>query len=43
MMAHVIGYTGEISEQELDSPEFAKYKQGDRSASSASSASTTTP
>ena len=29
MMAHVIGYTGEISEQELDSPEFAKYKLGD--------------
>ena len=29
MMAHVIGYTGEISEQELDSPEFAKYNQGD--------------
>ncbi|MGD0777664.1 MAG: penicillin-binding protein 2 [Candidatus Solibacter sp.] len=29
MMAHVIGYTGEISEQELDSPDFAKYNQGD--------------
>jgi len=29
MMAHVIGYTGEISEEELDSPEFAKYNQGD--------------
>lgn len=29
MMAHVIGYTGEISEQELDTPEFAKYNQGD--------------
>lgn len=27
--AHVIGYTGEISEQELDSPDFAKYSQGD--------------
>jgi penicillin-binding protein 2 len=27
--AHVIGYTGEVSEQELDSPEFAKYSQGD--------------
>ncbi|HVN04302.1 MAG TPA: penicillin-binding protein 2 [Bryobacteraceae bacterium] len=27
--AHVIGYTGEISEEELDSPEFAKYSQGD--------------
>ena len=29
MLAHVIGYTGEISEQELDEPEFAKYNQGD--------------
>jgi penicillin-binding protein 2 len=29
MLAHVIGYTGEISEQELDLPEFAKYKSGD--------------
>ena len=29
LAAHVIGYTGEISEQELDSPEFAKYSQGD--------------
>jgi penicillin-binding protein 2 len=29
MMAHVIGYTGEISEKELDDPEFAKYNQGD--------------
>jgi penicillin-binding protein 2 len=28
MMAHVIGYTGEISEQELDLPEFAKYDPG---------------
>jgi penicillin-binding protein 2 len=27
--AHVIGYTGEVSEQELDSPDFAKYSQGD--------------
>jgi penicillin-binding protein 2 len=27
--AHVIGYTGEISEQELDSPEFAKHNPGD--------------
>ncbi|MBS1855489.1 MAG: penicillin-binding protein 2 [Acidobacteria bacterium] len=27
-MAHVIGYTGEISEQELDQPEFAKYEAG---------------
>ncbi len=26
--AHAIGYTGEISEQELDQPEFAKYNQG---------------
>ncbi len=29
MLAHVIGYTGEISEQELDLPEFGKYKSGD--------------
>jgi penicillin-binding protein 2 len=29
MMAHVIGYTGEISGAELDAPEFAKYKLGD--------------
>jgi penicillin-binding protein 2 len=29
MMAHVIGYTGEISEDELDLPDFAKYNQGD--------------
>ena len=29
MAAHVIGYTGEISEQELDSAEFAKYNPGD--------------
>ena len=29
MLAHVIGYTGEISEEELDSAEFAKYNQGD--------------
>ena len=28
MMAHVIGYTGEISDQELDMPEFAKYLAG---------------
>ena len=28
MLAHVIGYTGEISENELDSPEFAKYESG---------------
>src|SRR6516164_9297482 len=29
MLAHVIGYTGEISEEELDSPELAKYSPGD--------------
>jgi penicillin-binding protein 2 len=29
VLAHVIGYTGEISENELDSAEFARYKQGD--------------
>ena len=29
MLAHVIGYTGEISEDELDSPEFAKLDPGD--------------
>ena len=29
MMAHVIGYTGEISAAELESPEFARYKPGD--------------
>jgi cell division protein FtsI/penicillin-binding protein 2 len=29
VLAHVIGYTGEISEQELDLPEFAKYNQGE--------------
>jgi penicillin-binding protein 2 len=28
MMAHVIGYTGEVSEEDLDSPEFAKYEPG---------------
>ncbi len=28
MLAHAIGYTGEISESELDNPEFAKYNQG---------------
>ena len=28
MLAHVIGYTGEISEAELDMPEFAKYEPG---------------
>ena len=28
MMAHVIGYTGEVTEPELDSAEFAKYKEG---------------
>jgi penicillin-binding protein 2 len=29
MLAHVIGYTGEISEEELDKPEFAKYDGGE--------------
>jgi penicillin-binding protein 2 len=29
MAAHVIGYTGEISEQELDNPQYAKYNAGD--------------
>jgi penicillin-binding protein 2 len=28
MLAHVIGYTGEISEDELNMPEFAKYDPG---------------
>jgi penicillin-binding protein 2 len=28
MLAHVVGYTGEISEQELDMPEFARYDPG---------------
>ena len=28
LAAHVIGYTGEISEAELDSPDFAKYSPG---------------
>ena len=28
MLAHVIGYTGEISEEELDLPEFARYEPG---------------
>lgn len=28
MMAHVIGYTGEISEQQLDLPDYAKYEPG---------------
>jgi len=28
LLAHVIGYTGEISEAELDNPDFAKYEQG---------------
>lgn len=28
LLAHVIGYTGEVSEQELDSPEFAKTDPG---------------
>src|SRR5262249_17937825 len=29
LAAHTIGYVGEVSEQELDTPEFAKYSQGD--------------
>jgi penicillin-binding protein 2 len=29
MAAHVIGYTGEVSEAELNSPEFARFHQGD--------------
>ncbi len=29
LAAHVIGYTGEISESELDAPEYAKYNPGD--------------
>lgn len=28
ILAHVIGYTGEISESELDIPDYAKYNQG---------------
>ena len=28
MLAHVLGYTGEITEAQLDMPEFAKYDQG---------------
>ena len=29
LAAHVIGYVGEVSEAELNTPEFAKYEQGD--------------
>ena len=29
LAAHAIGYVGEVSEQELDTPEFAKYSQGE--------------
>ncbi len=29
LMAHVIGYVGEVTEAELDLPDFAKYNQGD--------------
>ena len=29
LAAHVIGYVGEVSEQELNTTEFAKYSQGD--------------
>ena len=28
LLAHVVGYTGEISESELDNPDFAKYNPG---------------
>jgi penicillin-binding protein 2 len=28
ILAHMIGYTGEISESELDNPDYAKYNQG---------------
>ena len=28
ILSHVVGYTGEISESELDVPEYAKYNQG---------------
>ncbi|MBV9401542.1 MAG: penicillin-binding protein 2 [Bryobacterales bacterium] len=30
LAAHVIGYVGEVSEQDLNSAEFAKYSQGER-------------
>jgi len=30
LAAHAIGYVGEVSDQELNTPEFAKYSQGDR-------------
>jgi penicillin-binding protein 2 len=29
LAAHLVGYTGEVSDKELDAPEFAKYEQGD--------------
>lgn len=29
LAAHVVGYVGEISENELDTPEYINYKQGD--------------
>jgi len=29
LAAHAVGYVGEVSEQELDTPEFAKYSQGE--------------
>jgi penicillin-binding protein 2 len=29
MMAHMLGYTGEVSDAELDSPEFARYSPGE--------------
>ena len=28
LLAHMIGYTGEISEPELDNPDYAKFNQG---------------
>jgi penicillin-binding protein 2 len=30
LAAHVIGYVGEVSDQELNTAEFAKYSQGDK-------------
>lgn len=29
LLAHVIGYVGEVTERELDSPDYARYNQGD--------------
>jgi len=42
LAAHVIGYTGEISEKELDTPEFASYEQAISSARPVSSGNITT-